>query len=120
MRLPNISKVYLGTDRNSISSYRQKFLEDLVLELFQNDYFSYMESSIEYVQNLIENTEKKLHQLKYHSTPNALKSYGELYISYQSSKRTTWYIFFSKKGNRVLVKYIMNNHGSEAGLLEHL
>lgn len=95
-------------------------MEDLVFELFQKDYFSYMENSIDYVENLIENTESKLQLLKYYLTPKALISYGEFYISFQSSKRTTWYVFFSKKDNRILVKHIMNNHVADASLLEHL
>jgi hypothetical protein len=32
------------------------------------------------------------------------------YITYNSTKQTTWYIFFRQEGNRYLIRHITNNH----------
>lgn len=53
----------------------------------------------------------------YHLSPSAeshFSRYGEniQYTFFKRSKspRTTWYIFFIKQDERILVKYITNNH----------
>lgn len=33
-----------------------------------------------------------------------------VFLVRKSSPRTTWYVFFSKSGNRYLIRYITNNH----------
>jgi hypothetical protein len=71
------------------------------------------------VQNLKDAAENKICTENHKQTPLELLAYGEFYISYKSNKRTTWYIFFSRKNNRILVKHITNNHVADAAFLKH-
>ena len=95
-------------------------LDQLIFKLYENKYFSCLENAEKYVVNLYDSIRVSIKTQRHFSTPKALISYGEFYISFQSYKRRTWYIFFSKKDNRILVKHIMNNHVADASLLEHL
>lgn len=67
-----------------------------------------------------ETAETKIITQKHKQTPEVLIVYGEFYVSYKTNKRTAWYIFFSRKDNRVLVKHITNNHVADADFLQHL
>lgn len=72
------------------SSHAKEYLDLLTLELFKKNYFSYFESSLEYVDNLIDfiidNLPKNIHK----SSPKELIKYGSYYITYNSTQRTTW------------------------------
>lgn len=96
------------------------YLNGLVDVLFQEGYFNYEENAHVYVRDLIGAVEESINTQKHKKTPDELMVYGEFYVSYKSTKRTAWYIFFSRMGNRCLVRYITNNHVADAGFLRHL
>lgn len=87
--------------------------------LFQNDYFSYEENAIAYVEHIVNAIEENIPERNHKLTPESLIAHGEYYVKYSATKRTTWYIFFSQKGNRCLIKCITNNHVADAAFLQH-
>lgn len=95
-------------------------MNDLVDVLFREEYFGFKESSKAYVQNIVDAVEDKIRTENHKRTPRALFRYGEFYVSYKTTKRTAWYVFFSRKDNRVFINYITNNHVADASFLEHL
>ena len=91
----------------------QLFFDELIYSLFENDYFSYEENAIGYVQKLVHFIENNIDTFPAKKTPQSLSKYGDFYIFYQSNSRTTWYIFFEKSNNRYLITHLTNNHVKE-------
>ena len=64
--------------------------------------------------NIYENAELLVDEIISPSAESHFSRYGEnmQYTFFKRSKspRTTWYIFFIKQDERILVKYITNNH----------
>ena len=93
-----------------------KYLDDLVFILFQKGYFSYIETSQRYIDDLIDNIEITLPIRPHKPAPNYFDKYGKgmKYASFRKNKGTTWYAFFKtykESGETVyLVRYIANNH----------
>ena len=98
----------------------QDYFDELVTTLFSQEYFSYEENAIEYVQKLVFYIEENIDRLPHKKSPNSLLKYGDFYVFYQSNNRTTWYIFFSKKNKNYLIKHLTNNHIFEANFLNIL
>jgi hypothetical protein len=98
----------------------QIYFDDLIEELFSQDYFIYRENAIDYVQKFVFYINNSIHQLPHRKSPEALLKYGHFYIFYQSNPRTTWYIFFSKKKSTYLIKHISNNHNWDSSLINLL
>ncbi|MFN8282050.1 MAG: hypothetical protein U0U67_02495 [Chitinophagales bacterium] len=96
------------------------YLNELIDILFQKKYFSFKENALNYVIDLIDFTENNIHSIQHKNTPQLLAHFGTFYITYKTTKRTTWYIFFNKKENRYLIKHITNNHTENATLLHSL
>lgn len=93
-----------------IISYRvRNFLRELITILYQEEYFGFLESAEEYVNNLIDEI-LQLSLKTHHHTPEQLKKYGSYYVKIKGSKRTMWYVFFEKHENRYLIEFITNNH----------
>lgn len=86
------------------------FLEDLILILFEKEYFGFEEDAQLYVKNIYDFIEYELIHFPYKTTPKKLIALGANYAFYKSNTRTTWYVFFEKFDNRYLVTYITNNH----------
>jgi hypothetical protein len=82
-------------------------LDELIDILYYQDYFSYKENAVDYV-NAIYDFILTI-PLQLHKKPNT-KLYGSLYCSYKSNKRTTWYIFFDIIDDVYQIKFITNNH----------
>lgn len=93
------------------------YLLDLADTLFEKDYYSY----IEYAELLIDDILDFIRTLPYtphynlsHIAKMRFDRYGRdlryAFFKRKSSKHTTWYILFSKKGDRYIVRYITNNH----------
>jgi len=93
------------------------FLENLIRVLFEKEYFGFEGSAQIYVSRMYDFIEFELINFPPKQTPNNLIRYGSNYVFYKANNRTTWYIFFEKKGNRYLVTYITNNHMAEANTL---
>lgn len=95
----------------------EHYLNELILILYQNDYFSFLENAIDYKDKIIEFINNNISNLPSKKTPLMLNTLGSNYIFYNSNSRTTWYIFFEKKESTFLVTYITNNHGAIASML---
>jgi len=96
------------------------YLNDLVDILYNKRYFSYEESAMEYVTELVQNMETTIHLKRKRKAPSYFSRYGKdlWYVSYPRSKQTTWYFFFSRHADdNYVIRYITNNH-VEGHLLE--
>ena len=88
------------------------FLNDLVTILYEQDYFGFLETTLDYMTKMKNFIEKSIHNTPHHPAPQYFSKYQKSmkYIIYQANKRTTWYIFFKQSENRFLIYYITNNH----------
>jgi plasmid stabilization system protein ParE len=89
------------------------FLNDVVKILFKKEYFGFQDAAQRYVQKIYDFIEFELVNFPHKSTPSSLKIFGSNYVFYKPNNRTTWYIFFEKKQNRILITHITNNHIKE-------
>ena len=85
---------------------------DLVSILYEENYFGFLESALDYVTKMKIFTDQNINILPHLTAPEYFSKYqsGMKYIAYQANKRTTWYIFFKQFENRFLIYYITNNH----------
>lgn len=90
------------------------YFDDLIYNLFENDYFSYYENAENYLAKLISFVSLNIEGFPHKSTPKKLSYLGSNYIFYKSNARTTWYIFFQKIDGNYFVTGILNNHCEEA------
>lgn len=94
------------------------YLDELIYLLFEEEYFSYPENALIYVNKIVDFTINEIAAFPHKQTPIKLKNYGSNYIFYKSNPRTTWYIFFEKFQNKILVTGILNNHSPLANELK--
>jgi len=93
-----------------------EYLDNLVFLLFEKEYFSYLETSQDYIDDLVDDIEITLPILQHKSAPKYFDKYGKKmkYAGFKKNKQTTWYAFFTtyKDNNETvyLVRYIANNH----------
>ena len=99
-----------------VSTEVEDFLEFLPTTLVNEGYKSDFANAVKLVNDIIDFIYtipdiphySVLPKFEYH-----FKRYGEnlkyVFFKRQSSPKTTWYIFFQKYGNRILVKHISNN-----------
>ena len=102
------------------TKFVQIYFDDLIEELFSQDYFIYQENAINYVEKFVFYINTSIHQLPHRKTPESLWKFGNFYILYNSNPRTTWYIFFSKKNATYLIKHISNNHSMDSSVINTL
>lgn len=93
------------------------FFNELVFDLFQKDYFGFIESAIIYKDKIIDFIQQNINTYPSRTTTHRLNALGSKYIVYKSNKRTSWYIFYEQKGTTFLVTFITNNHGKLATFL---
>ena len=93
------------------------FLDRLIEQLYQFDYFSYKENATYYIFKIYDFIENDIHTFPHKQTPKKLSYLGSNYIFYKSNARTTWYIFFEKFEENCVVTGILNNHCEEAQFL---
>ena len=93
-----------------------EYLDDLVFILFEKQYFSDLESSISYVDDLIDDIKTTLPIRSRKTASPYFDKYGEgmYYTVFKKNRRTSWYPFFKiyeENGERFYqVRYIANNH----------
>ena len=93
-----------------------EYLDDIVFILFQKEYFGFLETSINYVDELIDDITLSLPTRLHKPAPSYFNRYGtEMdYATFRKNKNTTWYVFFEtyEKNEEIfyLVRYIANNH----------
>lgn len=83
----------------------------------KNNYFGFIESAEIYVVKIYDYIEKDLVTTPHKSSPDPLKNHGSFYIFYKPNQRTTWYVFFEKSNQKIVVTSILNNHSEEARYL---
>jgi uncharacterized protein YllA (UPF0747 family) len=90
------------------------YLEQLTFTLYKKGYFGFIDSAINYIDKMIDFINKNIDTRPRKKAPAFFDVYGRNmnYITYQSNKQTTWYIFFIENDNRYLIKYITNNYVS--------
>jgi hypothetical protein len=94
----------------------RQYFKDLVPILYSLGYFSYLESSKKYVEELLDDIELNLLKRPHKPATPYFDKYGKgmYYATFRKNKQTSWYAFFSKyndNGDTIyLVRYIANNH----------
>ncbi|MCL2041335.1 MAG: hypothetical protein FWG84_04765 [Bacteroidales bacterium] len=93
-----------------------EYLDSLVFILFEKEYFGFLETSINYIDELIDDIQTTLPTRLHKPAPAYFDRYGKEmeYAGFRKNKHTTWYVFFEtyEKNEEVfyLVRYIANNH----------
>ncbi len=99
--------------KDSVSEY----LDDLVYNLYDNEYFGFVDSSEVFVDKLIDFIYENIGKYPSYKTPIEIKYLGENYSFYKSTQRTTWYVFFEEKNNNYVITNILNNNSEEVKFL---
>jgi hypothetical protein len=90
--------------------------DELEQILYEKGYFSFSDSSKNYVKNLVADIVANLPTKLHKPAPKYFNKYGNdmKYSSFRKNKNTNWYVFFNTyddKGEIIyLVRYISNNH----------
>jgi hypothetical protein len=89
-----------------------EYLDQLGKQLFDAGYFGIRENAVQYIRKMVDYITVYVPILSAKPSPDYFEKYGTFmkYIIYNSTKRTTWYIFFQQTGNRYLIRHITNNH----------
>jgi hypothetical protein len=82
-------------------------LNELIHTLYEEEYFGFIISAQEYIDNII-NFIYTIPTQRQRTTKN--KIYGEFYCTYKHNNKTSWYIFFDKEEDIFLATFITNNH----------
>jgi hypothetical protein len=94
----------------------RRYFIDLVQILYNNGYFSFLDTSQKYVKDLFDDIETNLPTKQHKTAPPYFNKYGEnmKYAVFKKNKRTAWYAFFDtyEETDEIfyLVRYINNNH----------
>lgn len=88
----------------------ENYINDLVFTLYKENYFSFLENSIDYKDRIIDFIEENIDAFLFKNTPISLIALGSKYIFFKANHRTSWYIFFEKEENTYLITFITNNH----------
>jgi hypothetical protein len=91
----------------------EDYFNELVFNLFKENYFSYLENAITYKDKILYFIENNISIFPSRKTPIQLKDFGSTYIFYKSNQHTTWFIFFEKSENNYLITNIINSHSQE-------
>ncbi|WP_294296829.1 hypothetical protein [uncultured Chryseobacterium sp.] len=94
-----------------------EYLNELTVLLFQKNYFSTLESSVSYIEKLIDFIDHKINLYPKRYTPEHLLELGSNYVFYRANPSTSWYVFFENFENQYLITYITNNHSEIINLL---
>ncbi|WP_179009347.1 hypothetical protein [Winogradskyella forsetii] len=73
------------------------YVNELVFSLYKNHYFGFMEDALSYKDKLLDFIDNNISDFPYKTTPFTLVHFGSYYMFYNSTKRTTWYIFLKKR-----------------------
>jgi hypothetical protein len=91
-----------------------RYLDDLVVILYKKQYFGFIESAEEYVDDIYDVIPERIKKSPHKKTPIALQYLGSNYIFYKTNARTTWYAFFEQRNQNYLITGIVNNYSIEA------
>ena len=93
-----------------------EYLENLVIILYENEYFGHEDSARKYVDDLYDDINTNLSICVKKRAPKYFDKYGKgmYYVSFRKNKNTQWYAFFRIYQERseliYQVRYIGNNH----------
>ena len=93
-----------------------EYFEELMIILYEKDYFSFEDSAREYVIELIRDIKENLPTRLHKPASKHFNRYGNNmeYAGFPKNRRTTWYVFFTKYLENAeeiyLVRFIANNH----------
>jgi len=93
-----------------------EYLEELIVILYEKEYFGFLETSSSYVMELLDDIDANLHTHRHRPAPKFFDKYGKgmYYAVFRKSKNTQWYVFFTSYKNNgeiiYLIRYIGNNH----------
>jgi len=93
-----------------------KYMNDLVVILYEKEYFGFKESAKKYVDDLLDDITTNLPAQLRKPAPKYFDKYGKdmYYAVFRKSKNTHWYVFFKinwEKGEEIYkIRYISNNH----------
>jgi hypothetical protein len=88
----------------------ENYINDLVFILYKEEYFGFLQSSLDYKDKIIDFIEENISTIPSKNTPIPLISLGSKYITYKANQRTSWYIFFENEDDVYLITYITNSH----------
>ncbi|MDR2345140.1 MAG: hypothetical protein LBE18_03660 [Planctomycetaceae bacterium] len=104
----------MGTEKHEIvfSQEVELFLDELLILLFEKEYFAFPDSAKQYVDNLISYVEQNISIHVGKEASAYYSRYGQnlKYITYRANKMTSWYIFYQERNGVFLIRYITNNH----------
>ena len=105
----------MGTSIEKIVIIKQEvldYLDELTMVLFVENYFRFVESAEDYVEEIFDFIMTIPTQISYDITNEKSRYYNKnlRYCRYRANRHTTWFIFFEKRANRYIVKHIENNH----------
>jgi hypothetical protein len=88
------------------------YLDDLAMLLFVENYFRFMESAENYVNEIFDFILTVPSQISYDITNEKSKYYNKnlKYCRYRANKKTTWFIYFERNKNRYYIEHIENSH----------
>jgi len=92
------------------------YFEDLIVILYNEEYFGFLETSKRYINELIDDILTTLPVKLHKPAPEYFDKYGKNmeYAVFRKNKNTFWYVFFTKykeKGETIyLIRYIGNNY----------
>ena len=102
-----------------------KYLNNLVLVLYEKEYFGFKESARNYVVELFDDIKTNLPKKLHKTAPNYYNKYGKdmEYAVFKKNKNTQWYVFFRiyRKNDEDIyqIRYITNNHTEAAKYLNN-
>ena len=85
----------------------------MVLVLYINEYFGYIENAELFVDKLTDYINENIITFPARKTPLKIKYLGSKYMFYKSNQRTTWYIFFEQKDTNFVITNIINSNSKE-------
>jgi len=94
----------------------QEYYNNLEQILYEKGYFSFPDSSKEYVRDLVNDIKLNLPTKFKRPAPKHFDQYGKgmYYASFRKNKQTEWYAFFTKYNENgeivYLVRHVENNH----------
>ena len=94
----------------------QQYLNELINILYNKGYFGFEETALKYVSELETEIRETLPYRHKRKAPKYFERYGKdmFFATFKKSKRTQWYVFFSKyeenKETIYLIRHIENNH----------
>ncbi|MCL2040752.1 MAG: hypothetical protein FWG84_01760 [Bacteroidales bacterium] len=93
-----------------------EYFEDLVVILYEREYFGFEDTALKYVIELYDDIVATLPTRLHKPAPAYFDRYGKnmKYAAFRKNKSTTWYAFFTtywENGKTIyLVRYVANNH----------